>query len=194
MMERIEGEARGAVVRAQEQARRLGQAFIGCEHLLFGIAGAEDAAGRVLRAQGVTPERVAEQVAYLISQSRTTAPNPVELDGGALSAIGIDLDAVRGRVEEAFGPGALERAAGPSHRARGHLRLTRQARKCVIRSMREAQREARTDPAGGHGTEHLALNLLAMDASVSRRILAALGASAPQLTADITACARSAGC
>jgi hypothetical protein len=31
------------------------------------------------------------------------------LDADALASIGIDLDEVRRRVEEAFGPGALER-------------------------------------------------------------------------------------
>ena len=185
-MGRVEGELRGAVMRAQDQARRLGQAFIGCEHLLYGIAGAEDAAGRVLRARGVTPERVEEQVAHLISRrSRAAKASVVELDGGALDAIGIDLDAVRGHIEEAFGPGALERAAAPSRQVRGHLRMTRQARKIINRSLREA----RTDAAGLHGTEHIALNLLAMDASVPRMILAALGASAPQLTAEIRECA-----
>jgi ClpA/ClpB-like protein len=181
MMERIEGEARAAVLRAQEQARRLGQAFIGCEHLLYGIAGAEDAAGRVLRAQGVTPQRVEEQVAHLIRQSRATVAPAVDLDGGALDAIGIDLDAVRARAEAAFGPGALERAGAPSRLARGHLRVTRQARKCINRSIRDAQ----TDPTGAHGTGHIALTLLAMDASVPRRILAVLDVSVPQLTAQI---------
>jgi ATP-dependent Clp protease ATP-binding subunit ClpA len=183
MMERIEGEARGAVIRAQEQARRLGQEFIGCEHLLYGVAGAEDTAGRVLRARGVTPERVEEQVARLIRQSRSAVTPPAGLDGGALEVIGIDLDAVRDRIEEAFGPGALERAAAPSRHARGHLRVTRQARKCINLSVREAQ----TDPAGTHanGSAYFALNLLAMDASVPRKILAELGVSAPQLTAEI---------
>jgi ATP-dependent Clp protease ATP-binding subunit ClpA len=185
MAERISGEARGVVIRAQEQARRLGQQFIGCEHLLYGVAGADDAAGGVLRARGVTPERVEEQVARLIAGSRRAAAGSssasTELDGGALGSIGIDLDAVRDRVEQAFGPGALERAAAPSRRAQGHLRVTRQARKCLNRSVREAQ----ADPAGVRGSERLALNLLAMDASVPRAILAALGVSVPRLTAQI---------
>lgn len=181
-MGRIEGEARAAVMRAQEQARRLGQQFIGCEHLLYGVAGADDTAGSVLRRQGVTPERVEEQVARLIRQSRNAVKPPAELDGGALDAIGIDLDAVRGRIEEAFGPGALERAAAtPSRRARGHLRVTRQARKCLDQCMREAE----AGPVGAHGTEHITLALLATDASVPREILTALGVSAPRLTALI---------
>jgi ATP-dependent Clp protease ATP-binding subunit ClpA len=44
-----------AVVRlAQEQARQLGHHRIGCEHLLFALASAQDPAGEVLRGQGVT--------------------------------------------------------------------------------------------------------------------------------------------
>lgn len=188
--ERIEGEARGAVVRAQAQARRLGQRFIGCEHLLYGVAGAEDAAGRVLRARGVTPERVGQQVARLIGSGnrggsgRGTARRAPALDADALGAIGIDLDAVRERVEAAFGRGALERCAtGPDPRHGGHLRVTRQARRCLTRSFREAAK----DPAGPRGAEHIALALLAMDASVPREILSALGVSARQLTAEIRA-------
>jgi len=37
------------------------------------------------------------------------APPERVLDADALASIGIDLDEVRRRVEEAFGPGALER-------------------------------------------------------------------------------------
>lgn len=190
MAERIEGEARGAVVRAQAQARRLGQRFIGCEHLLYGVAGAEDAAGRALRARGVTPERVGQQVARLIESGNrsgngrgtTQRRHAAALDGDALGAIGIDLDAVRERVEAAFGRGALERSAtGRDARHGGHLRVTRQARRCLTRSVHEAAK----DPAGPRGAEHIALTLLAMDASVPREILAALGVSARQLTAEI---------
>jgi len=208
MAERISGEARAAVVRAQEQARRLGQDFVGCEHLLYGVAGADDAAGSVLRARGVTPERVEAHVAALISRSlghgrgRTAAAHSSELDRGALEAIGIDIDAVRARVEEAFGPGSLDRAAAPRRNPtrEGHLRVTRQARRCLDRSMREAaayrtespsraeSRQAastRTRSADAHGAAHIALSLLAMDTSVTRSILSSLGVSAPQLTAEI---------
>jgi len=214
MTERISGEARAAVVRAQEQARRLGQDFIGCEHLLYGVAGADDAAGSVLRARGVTPERVEDQVAALLSRGRgrglgrgrTAAVRAGELDRGALAAIGIDIDAVRARVEEAFGPGSLDRAAAPRrNRVReGHLRVTRQARRCIDRSMREAaahqaasqqtaseqtasQQAESTGarPADAHGAGHIALSLLNMDTSVTRSILTALGVSAAQLTAEI---------
>jgi hypothetical protein len=44
-------------------------------------------------------------------------PNGVRpLDAEALAAIGIDLDEVRRRVEETFGPGALERTRAARRR------------------------------------------------------------------------------
>lgn len=69
MTRRIEGEARAAVIRAQAQARRLGQPFIGCEHLLYGMSGSADAVGDALRARGVTPERVHAQIARMAAGS-----------------------------------------------------------------------------------------------------------------------------
>lgn len=187
MTRRIEGEARHAVIRAQEQARRFGQQFIGCEHLLYGVAGAEDAVGGILRARGVTPERVDAQLAILVRHTRSAAARPADLDGDALDAIGVDLDAVRARVEQAFGPGSLDRAAaGRTRRAKrdvtGHLRVTRQARACLKRSIRAAEAQ----PDGRRDTAHLALVLLGMKASAARSILTTLGVSAPELSAEIS--------
>lgn len=187
MTRRIEGEARQAVIRAQEQARRLGQSFVGCEHLLYGIAGADEATGGVLRARGVTPERVDEQVARLIRSSRAgAAVHRADLDREALDAIGVDLDAVRARIDEAFGPGSLDRAAASSQRgadrhAGGHLRVTRQARRCLKQSLRAAGDQASDQET----TARIALRLLGMNASATREILAGLGVSAPELAAAI---------
>jgi hypothetical protein len=58
MPEQFTGDAGQVVVRAREQARRLGHGFIGGEHLLYGLAGADGEVGAVLRERGVTPERV----------------------------------------------------------------------------------------------------------------------------------------
>jgi hypothetical protein len=46
-------------------------------------------------------------------------------------------------------------------------------------------REVGARAAGVHGSEHMALAVLAMDASVPRHVLAELGVSASQLTAEI---------
>ena len=90
---------------------------------------------------------------------RATAPaaaGSVE-DADALAALGIDLDEVRRRVEEAFGPGALDRARAPKRRfLGGHIPFAKEAKKALELSLREAL-------ALRHnyiGTEHMLLGLL----------------------------------
>ena len=191
MFEHYTGEGRQVVVRAQEQARRLGHGFIGPEHLLYGLACADGQVGMLLRERGVTPERYEAQFVQLVGPGHpaTRGAGFDPLDRDALTAIGIDLDAVRERVEAAFGPGALTAGAPGSHRWRhrrrrdssGHLPITRRAKKCLAHSLHEAQ----AAHAGHLGAEHIALALLAMDAGLPPRILSAVGASAPDLRAEI---------
>ena len=100
MFERFTDSARGIVSQAQLNARRLGHSYIGCEHLLMAAAMVEGPAGAALREQGITPERI--QLTLL----DTTGPLS-GLDEEALASIGIDLDAVRAKVEAEFGPDAL---------------------------------------------------------------------------------------
>jgi ATP-dependent Clp protease ATP-binding subunit ClpA len=106
MFERFTDSARGIVSQAQLNARRLGHSYIGCEHLLMAAATVEGPAGAALREQGITPERI--QLTLL----GTTGPLS-GLDEEALASIGIDLDAVRAKVEAEFGPDALT-WAGPA--------------------------------------------------------------------------------
>ncbi|HWF53937.1 MAG TPA: Clp protease N-terminal domain-containing protein [Solirubrobacteraceae bacterium] len=105
MFERFTDSARGIVSQAQLNARRLGHSYIGCEHLLMAAAMVEGPAGAALREQDITPERI--QLTLL----GTIAPLS-GLDEEALASIGIDLDAVRAKVEAEFGPDALT-WAGP---------------------------------------------------------------------------------
>ena len=118
MFERFTDGARQVVVRAQEDARRLGHNYIGCEHLLLAAAEAGEPAGVVLRDQGVTPERVEAEILRTIGRGSVGSADPLRgLDGEALAAIGIDLDVVRARIEAAFGPDALDRAVLAHKRA-----------------------------------------------------------------------------
>ena len=118
MFERFTDGARQVVVRAQEDARRLGHNYIGCEHLLLAAAGAAEPAGVVLRGQGVTPERVEAEILRTIGPGPAGSADPLRgLDREALAAIGIDLDVVRARIEAAFGPDALDRAVLAHRRA-----------------------------------------------------------------------------
>jgi Clp amino terminal domain, pathogenicity island component len=117
MFERFTDNARNVVVvGAQKEARRLGHDYIGCEHLLLAAVAADEPAAEVLRDGGVTPERVETEILRVIG--RGAAADPLRgVDGQALAAIGIDLDLVRARIEAAFGPGALARAAAVHRRA-----------------------------------------------------------------------------
>ena len=190
MPERFTGDARQVVVRASEQARRLGHGFIGGEHLLYGLACAGGEVGAVLRERGVTPERVEAEFVRLIGPENTATGSLFDtLDRDALTTIGIDLDTVRERIEAAFGPDALAPDALAPRRWRrsrpgpvtGRIPLTRRARKCLESSRREAQAHS----SGHLGAEHIALALLAMDDGVPHRILSVIGASAPRLGAEI---------
>jgi len=110
MFERFTGDANHAVAQAQEHARRLGHRYIGCEHLLLAAAATGESAGTALREHGVTPEAVETQIVRLVGLGHA-ADLFSALDSTALASIGIDLDAVRARIEAAFGPDALTLAA-----------------------------------------------------------------------------------
>ncbi|MEU6852627.1 Clp protease N-terminal domain-containing protein [Actinacidiphila alni] len=114
MFERFAPEARTVVVHAQEHARRLGHTSIGCEHLLLALVAADQPAAAVLREHGVTPEGVEREI---VRQVGLGAGSDVfgSRNRDALASIGIDLDAVRARLEESFGPDALVRADRAAH-------------------------------------------------------------------------------
>jgi len=139
MLERFTGDARGVVTGAREDALRLGHDWIGCEHLLLALTAAGGEVGTILRDLGITPDRVRWETVRLAGAGRGASLSDV-LDRDALASIGIDLDAVRGKVEAAFGPGAF--TAAPARRPRG--------RRWVRRRVRRA-RQARwaAAPAGG---------------------------------------------
>ncbi|HSS89662.1 MAG TPA: Clp protease N-terminal domain-containing protein [Streptosporangiaceae bacterium] len=142
MLERFTGDARGVVTGAREGALRLGHDWIGCEHLLLALTATGGAVGTILRDQGITPDRVRQETVRLAGAGRGASLFDV-LDRDALASIGIDLDAVRGKVEAAFGPGAFT-AAPARHPRRRHW---------VHRRVRRA-RQARwaAAPASGGGT------------------------------------------
>jgi hypothetical protein len=117
MFERFTDTARHVVVQAQDEARRLGHGYIGCEHLLLAAAATGEPAGAVLRDHAVTPERVEAEVLRIIGRGASADPL-AGLDREALASIGIDLDAVRARIEARFGPDALARAVPACRRNR----------------------------------------------------------------------------
>ena len=206
MLERFTGDARGVLTGAREGALRLGHDWIGCEHLLLALAATGGEVGTVLRGQGITPERVRLEAVRLAGAGRGASLSDV-LDRDALASIGIDLDAVRGKVEAAFGPGAFTAApARRTHGRHGVRRRVRRARRARATAAREgpghgprripftprarkclmhAVREARAEHAGPIGVEHLSLAIVSMTDGAVPPILSALGSSGPRLRAEI---------
>ncbi|WP_030451856.1 Clp protease N-terminal domain-containing protein [Herbidospora cretacea] len=139
MFERFTDDARRVVTAAQVEARRLNHPRIGTEHLLLGmLQDPESLAARVL--PGLDHGGAEARLRDILNQPAGRRGH--DLDAELLSTIGIDLDAIREKVEEAFGPGALDREPVRDHR--GHLRSGRhipfgpRAKKTLELSLREA--------------------------------------------------------
>src|SRR6266498_255670 len=163
MFERFTDRARECVVQAQVEAGELRHGYIGTEHLLLGILREGTGVGaRVLNHLGIDVGKARAEVVALIGQGPLETD---ENDAEALRAIGIDVEEVRRRIEETFGPGALDRRVRPRWRRlgrgrcapiSGHIPFTPRAKKALELSLREAV-------ALGHnyiGTEHILLGLL----------------------------------
>jgi len=158
MFERFTDKARTVVILAKAKATERGDQ-IRPVHMLYALASAAGVAARALASPGVD----ADSVEGLLDR---TAPlrSPLEAeatsgDAEALAAIGIDLDEIKRRIEESFGPGALERVPlahqGPLNWT-GRMSLTRESKQ----SLGFALKEARALHHNYIGTEHLLLGLL----------------------------------
>jgi ATP-dependent Clp protease ATP-binding subunit ClpA len=171
VFERFTAQARSVVVRAQEDARELGQPSIGTPTLLLALAEARDiVGGRVLEVLGIGEDDIRQG-----SEQRDPAFSDEDED--ALRSVGIDLDEVRRSVEETFGPGALDRGRGST----GHIPFTRGAKKALELSLREAI-------ALGHkhiGTEHLLLGLVHDERCSAAAILGARGIDRERVRAEV---------
>jgi ATP-dependent Clp protease ATP-binding subunit ClpA len=194
MFERFTREARAVVIDAQQQARRLGHNYIGCEHVLLAVAASESVVAATLHERGVTPARVEQAVGEVVGGSLFES-----LDKDALAAIGIDLSLVRDKIEAAFGPEALRtpphrrrrrwRQARTGDKGRGHIPFTPAAKKCLQLSLREAL----ALHSRSLGVEHIALGLTVMPDGPIPRIFAAIGVSPVQLHTELVDRHRQAG-
>jgi ATP-dependent Clp protease ATP-binding subunit ClpA len=124
MFERFTPDARAVVAHAGQHARRLGHRYVGGEHILLAAVSAGQPASAVLCAHGVTPERVEEEIVRRVGLG-AGAGLFGGVDADALASIGIDLDAVRARIEASFGPRALANAAQTLHQAARGSRVSR---------------------------------------------------------------------
>jgi hypothetical protein len=185
-------DARAISMRAFDHAIRLDQGYFGAEHFLLALAAADQPAGAALRELGVTPERVAAEIARVGLLG--------ELDRDALAAIGVDIEAVYAKAESAFGRAALARAAAAQTGSResAWFRINPRRRAGAARDgvflphdagglqvIRNARQEAQTRRAGQFDVELLALGVVAVTEGAVPAILAGLGVSGPTARAAI---------
>lgn len=193
MLERFTPAARGAIEQAAREADAPNSRPrpVETEHLLLALL-SEDAgiAYGVLHDAGLTAERVRADIERL-----TGSPSPAgilsEEDAAALRTIGIDVSAVLARVEESFGPGALDPEDGNIDRQapkrgllarrgrpnQGRSRFSERGRKVLELSLREAVR-LHHDYIG---PEHLLLGLIREGDGLAMRIVTEAGLSPAEL-------------
>jgi ATP-dependent Clp protease ATP-binding subunit ClpA len=175
MFERFTGKARQVVVEAQEEARTRKADEIRTEHLLAALYAVPDTAAPDNLALTVLDRFGLEKADVLRDVDRLHTDAQPTLDAEALSTIGIDLDEVRRQVEEAFGPGALDRTraalGGKAGRLFGHIPFEGPAKKALELALREALRLEHNYI----GTEHILLGLIHTEGGAAHHILAARG-------------------
>lgn len=110
MFHRLSADARDAFGAGQEESARLGHPWLGTEHVLLAmLRRPETAAAQILAAFGVTAATF--EMALIEELGEPSGVDVLgEADEEALRTLGIDLQAVRSRADETFGPGALDRA------------------------------------------------------------------------------------
>jgi ATP-dependent Clp protease ATP-binding subunit ClpA len=177
MFERFTQDARQVVTTAQQEAARLHHGHIGTEHLLLALLDRPGSAtSAVLGRHGLTRNSVTASVVAHVGSG--------DLDADALDALGIDLDAVREKVEATFGPGALD-VSGPRRRGTGlggHIPFSPRAKKALELSLREAIALKQKTITDGH----IALGLLREGQGLAAKVLADHGIDTVELRRDLT--------
>jgi ATP-dependent Clp protease ATP-binding subunit ClpA len=194
MFERFTRQAREVPIVAQREARALAHSYIGTEHLLLALL--DDACGApatILGRAGLTPERVRADVNRFLERS---VEHFGDADAHALESIGIDLDAVMAKLEETFGPDALqptyyEVRRGLFGRRRrvartpmpGHIPFTPRAKKVLELSLREALRLKYKYI----GSEHILLGLIREGEGLAMKILVDAGIDVDEVSRQAVA-------
>lgn len=161
MFERFSASARLTVLHAQDEAVTLGHGFIGTEHLLLGILRLDDGFAReVLERAGVTHATAKDAVLDALEAAgvgRSALPA-----ADALASIGIDVELIRQRADETFGPGAL-RFPQPPFTPRGKKVLEASLRSAVLFAHYAIE------------PEHLLLGLIGETEGVAAKVLVEMG-------------------
>lgn len=160
MLDRFTREAREVVALAEREARALGAAAVGTEHVLVALL---ERCGPLLSEPWLPP--FVARAPLATAEAARALLRDDDPDADALASIGISLGQVRRAVAEAFGPGAWER---PRNRRR--LPFTEEAK----RSLEQAARELAETRGRRLDSHYLVLGLLREDTAASR-LLAELG-------------------
>lgn len=182
MFERFTDRARQTVKGAEQEARQLGAKYIGTEHLLLAILHLDGGiAHDVLIEAGASYQSVRGAVTD-VERPEPDGPDDAE----ALESIGIDLNAVKAKLEEAFGPGVLDEPPpvkrGWFGRRRpatspGRLPFVPRSKKVLELSLREAIALKHNHI----GTEHILLGLIREGEGLAAKILHEQGIDLKQL-------------
>ncbi|MDR1265034.1 MAG: hypothetical protein LBK42_05570 [Propionibacteriaceae bacterium] len=170
MIFRLTAEARGMAGRAYELAVRQKARSVEEGHLLIALIEHDGSAARALRDEGVDLERLIEGALAALADST--------LDGEALACVGIDLGALKRRLDASFSAGALDRAV----RARRVLRYSPQARQALEVAHRQA-----TNLGTSKITEQLLLASLLRPGRVSSVLVADQGIDPEAVRARVLA-------
>ena len=154
-----------------EEARMRGHNYVGTEHILsFLTRNADSHATRLLSRLGLESEAVEQALACWLPDRWATA----KIDPQALATLGIDFDTVRERLDESFGPGALERTGS------GCLGICPRLKLALAHAL---------DYAAGSalGDQHVLLGILSVPDCVAARVLAQLGVTRETMQAAVDA-------
>jgi ATP-dependent Clp protease ATP-binding subunit ClpA len=175
MFARFTEQAHEAMTLANSESTRLGHPWLGTEHLLLGLLRqGETSTGAVLEGLGITGQEVEAEIRKILGEPHERFPD--EEDERALSALGIDLREVRARVEEAFGPGALERSRP------GQCGVP-----VMPRLKQGLERAAREAGARLIETDHLLLGTIQVRGALAVEVLGRLGTTPDLIRASVLA-------
>jgi ATP-dependent Clp protease ATP-binding subunit ClpA len=175
VFERFTDRARLALVEAQTESAESTHGFLGTEHILIGLVRLrEGLAHDVLAEFGVALEPLRQTVAARLEELVRPGRELAEKD--ALATIGIDLDAVRSRVEQTFGPGALpDPVTTPAFTPLAKQSLDRAFQRALVLRHRYI------------GTEHVLLGVLEVGEGLACQALADLDVDLDAIDAVIVA-------
>lgn len=136
MFEKFTTDARAVVREAAEQAGRTGSGRVGEPELLLALLDRTGSpAAAALGALGVHARR--ESVVGALAEVRRRG-GISSADATALAGLGIDVDEIVARVEQAHGPGALAADGAAGRRKWGRRLFTPEARSVLERALRIA--------------------------------------------------------